>query len=75
MVEGQRGGEHRLAGFDMEERLVVRKQAVGGGAEGGIWGSQGSVGGITPGGVGAGVLVGGQGSGRGKGGSRRQGPG
>lgn len=75
MVEGQRGGEHRLAGFDMEERVVVRKQAVRGGAEGGIWGRQRRVGGVTPGGVGTSVLVGGQGSGRGKGGSRRQGTG
>lgn len=75
MVEGQRGGEHRLAGLDMEERVVVRKQAVGGGAEGGIGGSQGRVGGVAPGGVATGVLVGGQSSRRGKGGSRRQGTG
>lgn len=75
VVEGQRGGERRLAGLDMEERVVVRKQAVGGGAEGGVGGSQRRVGGVTPGGVGAGVLVGGQSSGGGEGGSRRQGTG
>lgn len=54
---------------------MVRKQAVGGGAEGGIGGSQRSAGAVAPGGVAAGVLVGGQGSGRGKGGSRGQGAG
>lgn len=75
MVKGQCSREHSLARFEMQEWLVGRKQAISGSAEDGIWGSQRGVGGITPGGVGTGVLVGGQSSGRGKGGSRRQGAG
>lgn len=52
---------------------MVRKQAIGGSAEGRILESQGRVGSVTPGRVGTSVLIGGQGSWRGKSGSRRQG--
>lgn len=72
MVKGQCSREHSLARFEMQERVVGRKQPISGSAEDGIWGSQRSVGGVTPGGVATGVLIGGQSSGGGKGGSRRQ---
>lgn len=75
MVKGQCSREHSLARFEMQERVVGRKQAICRSAEDGICGSQRRVGGITPGGVGTSVLIGGQSSGRGKGGSRRQGTG
>lgn len=75
MVKGQSSREHSLAWFEMQERVVGGEQAVGGSAEDGIRGSQGRVGGVTPGGVGPAVLIGGQGSGGGKGGGRRQGTG
>ena len=54
---------------------MVRKQAIGGSAEGRILESQGWVGSITPGRVGTSVLIGRQSSGRGESGSRRQGTG
>lgn len=73
MIEGQSARKNCLARFEMKKGVVVRKQAIGGGAEGGILESEGGVGGVTPGRVGTGVLIGRQSSRRGESGSRRQG--
>lgn len=73
MIEGQGNREHGLARFEMQQRVVVREQAVGGGAEGRVRQSQGRVGSITRGRVGTGVLKGCQSSRRGESGCGRQG--
>lgn len=71
MIEGKCSGKHTLAWFEMKEGVMVRKQAIGGSAEGRILESHGWVGSITPGRVGTSVLIG-QSSRRGESGSRRQ---
>lgn len=48
---------------------MVRKEAIGGSAEGRILKSQGRVGSVTPGRVGTSMLIGRQSSGRGESGS------
>ena len=75
MVEGQGRGEDGLAGFKVEEGIVVREEAVGRSAEGGwILEGQRRGGSIAPRREGTSVLIR-EGGGRGESGRRRQGTG